>query len=228
MQEMVCNISLQSIIAQKLYVLSFVCLFVMHSMCTGDTNLGSTSTLSLFSQAIWMSSVPIVYNTAPETTISKKWAQYMDSSVQEWVQHYYDTRFAFMLAAFVSAPPSLRPQAYDSARSLALRFNEASDLEVEFPDDELDQVEEEKDRVADKNDCLDGANPSSHRSILSMSSGRSYSQEDDPKVKQTDDAFSDVPIFMDPNRRKDEPTWLQETHPLRKETSRIVFESMGE
>lgn len=211
-------------------VLCWLLLLMMLCMCRvallhspGDTNLGSTSTLSLFTQAIWLSSVPVVYNTAPRSALSQKWAQYTDSAVQEWVQRYYDTRFAFMLAAFVSAPPCLRPQAYDSARSLARRFDEASDLDVEYRDEDDEEEEEERQRHRQGQPQGQGLgdNAASHRSVLGAGSSSWLGEA------PSDDVFSEVPLWLPPGHRTDEPTWLQGTGALNKQTSRLVHETMG-
>jgi hypothetical protein len=171
--------------------------------------------------------VPLVYNTAPQSAMSQKWAECMDSGVQDWLRRYYDTRFAFMLAAFVSAPPSQQSGAYESARSLARRFTEASDLHVEYHDDE-EKGGEREEREKEKLEA--GSADKELSSVRSASGSPPSTSSSHPKYvqpKDSDDVFCDLPVHTPSGHRADEPTWLQETHPLRRETSRTAHETMG-
>lgn len=180
----------------------------------GNTSLGDNSTLSFFAQAIWMRSVPIVHNTMASSYFSGLWDKWVDPGLREGLRHYYDTRFAFMLSAFTKMPQSQQVQAYDSARSLSRRFCEASDLSIEYDDDEKDS-----DRNSQK------CSKSKETSLRSCSSS---SRSEGGEHKEVDDIFCDPSIFVPPNYRTDEATWLQETHAVRKVTSsRLVFETLG-
>ena len=202
--------------------------------------MGSTSALSLFIQAIWMNYLPLVYNTAPKSYFSQKWSEVVDPGLQEWIKYYYDTRFSFMLGAFVSAPPSQRVPAYDSARSLSKRFHEAADLDIEYFDDEEEKVEDEnfskRAMHIQKPDSSDDSSLFSsflhyfRRKNKRHRIAMEKSIELDKKIMSknvSDDALCDPPLFVPPNHRTDEPTWLQDTNALRKITSRLVFETMG-
>jgi hypothetical protein len=124
-----------------------------------------------------------------------------------------------MLSGLSSTPHSQQKSAYESARNLANRFYETTDLEVHVEETDVndDSSEDEDDSVvlgAKKSSLFNDNVPPS---INKLSSKLYFN-----------DILCDPPLNIPNHRRMDAPTWLQDAQQIRKITNRLVYETMGE